>query len=413
MTAESGAAAGSSRAIFISYRRDDSEGEAGRLYDDLVRAYGDTSVFMDVAGIDPGVDFRQAIDKNVSGCGVLLAVIGPTWATIAGHDGTRRLDNPEDYVRLEISSALKRGIPVIPVLVHDARMPALDQLPEDLKDLRYRNSVELTHARWNSDVTLLIGALKNYVHVNLASETQPVHATVSVQLPAPQGAKSEPAKGSKLPLMLGLGGLSVALVVLLALLWVRSRQPSPGLQGEPPETQSQPQPAVTQPAAAQPSATSGAATASPAAATPAGSSAAPSPQAGAGSPAASGTALPPAPSAFLGQWRTAEAVPGADPVDRLSISDVQGQIVVQLWGRCEMKGECDWGSRPAAMRGSDLVTGAWQVRNSRQEIENKRTVILTLTLAGDSLQALVRNQTQSPDGQIINGHRQVQFVRAQ
>lgn len=411
MTAGGEAVAGSGRAIFISYRRDDTEGEAGRLFDDLVRAYGDTSVFMDVAGIDPGVDFRQAIDKNVSGCGVLLAVIGPSWATIVGHDGTRRLDNPEDYVRLEISSALKRGIPVIPVLVHDARMPALDQLPEDLKDLRYRNSVELTHARWNSDVTLLIDALKNYVHVNLAEQTEPVHATVPVQLPAPQGTKSEEVKGSKLPLMLGLGGLSVALVVLLALLWVRSRQPSPGLQGEPPETQSQPQPAVTQPSAAS---GSGSTTAQPAAgSTNSGSSAAPSSQVGAGSPAAPGTALPPAMSAFLGKWRTAEAVPGADAVDRLSISDVQGQLVVELWGRCEARGECDWGSRPAAMRGSDLVTGAWQVRNSPKEIEDKRTVILTLTVAGDSLQALVRNKTQSPNGRIMNGHRQVQFVRAQ
>ena len=154
-------AQGKGRAIFISYRRDDTEGEAGRLFDDLVRAYGDDSVFMDVAGIQPGLDFRKAIDDNVVGCGVLLAVIGPTWATITGRDGTRRLDNPDDYVRLEIASALKRSIPVIPVLVHDSQMPGLEQLPEDLKDLRYRNSVELTHARWNSDVALLVSALKS------------------------------------------------------------------------------------------------------------------------------------------------------------------------------------------------------------------------------------------------------------
>src|ERR1700728_52475 len=176
------------RAIFISYRRDDTEGEAGRLFDDLVRAYGDDSVFMDVAGIQPGLDFRKAIDTNVSGCGVLLAVIGPTWAAITGSDGTRRLDNANDYVRLEIATALARNIPVIPVLVHDAHMPALDLLPDDLKDLRYRNSVELTHARWNSDVALLIGALKSYVSVNQAHKTETVHATIPVQLPAPQSA---------------------------------------------------------------------------------------------------------------------------------------------------------------------------------------------------------------------------------
>ena len=76
-------------AIFISYRRDDSEGEAGRLFDDLTRAFGGDAVFMDVSGIDPGIDFRKAIDDNVACCGVLLAMIGPTWATITGTDGQR------------------------------------------------------------------------------------------------------------------------------------------------------------------------------------------------------------------------------------------------------------------------------------------------------------------------------------
>jgi hypothetical protein len=205
------------RAIFISYRRDDSEGEAGRLFDDLVRAYGDSSVFMDVAGIQPGLDFRKAIDANVSGCGVLLAVIGPTWATVTGSDGARRLDNPSDYVRLEIATALARNIPVIPVLVHDAHMPALDLLPDDLKDLRYRNSVELTHARWNSDVALLIGALKSYVTVNTSTQTETVHATVPVQLPAPQpAAPAEPAKKSKLGLWIGIGtAAALALAIVL------------------------------------------------------------------------------------------------------------------------------------------------------------------------------------------------------
>lgn len=172
-------------AIFISYRRDDTEGEAGRLFDDLTRAFGSNAVFMDVAGIEPGIDFRKAIDDNVAGCGVQLAIIGPTWATIAGADGQRRLDNPNDYVRLEIASALKRNIAVIPVLVHDAHMPHGDQLPDDVKDLAYRNSVEITHARWNSDVQLLIKALTQYVHSTKATEGDTVHANVPVQLPRP------------------------------------------------------------------------------------------------------------------------------------------------------------------------------------------------------------------------------------
>src|ERR1700721_2727477 len=78
------------RAIFISYRRDDAEGGAGKLYDDLVRVYGEDSVFMDVAGIAPGSDFRKAIDDNVAGCGVFLAVVRPEGATLTGESGGRR-----------------------------------------------------------------------------------------------------------------------------------------------------------------------------------------------------------------------------------------------------------------------------------------------------------------------------------
>jgi len=151
------------RAIFISYRRDDSEGQAGRLYDDLSRRFGDASVFMDVTAIEPGLDFRKVIDHNVASCGVLLAVIGPGWLEAKDESGQRRLDNPTDFVRLETASALKRDIPVVPVLVHGARMPRSDQLPEDLGELAYRNGLELTHARWDSDVEVLVKALQRHV----------------------------------------------------------------------------------------------------------------------------------------------------------------------------------------------------------------------------------------------------------
>ena len=160
--------------IFISYRREDSEGEAGRLFDDLVRTFGDKSVFLDVAGISPGRDFRKEIEKKLSGCGVLLAMIGPTWASSLDSDGLRRLDNPNDFVRLEIATALSRDIPVIPVLVRGAKMPRQDNLPADLRDLPYRNSVELSHTRWNSDVTLLNAALRQYASESgAASQSTP------------------------------------------------------------------------------------------------------------------------------------------------------------------------------------------------------------------------------------------------
>ncbi len=147
------------RAIFISYRRDDTEGHAGRLFEDLRDRFGKHAVFMDVAGIEPGRDFRRVIEQQVASCGVLLALIGKNWLTAADANGKRRLDDAADFVRLETASALKRDIPVIPVLVHDAAMPRAEQLPDDLKDLAFRNGVELTHARWSSDVQLLIDAL--------------------------------------------------------------------------------------------------------------------------------------------------------------------------------------------------------------------------------------------------------------
>lgn len=149
------------RAIFVSYRRDDSEGEAGRLYDDLIEMFGDRSVFMDVTDITAGRDFRKAIDENVAQCGVLLAVIGPGWVNARNESGARRLDDAGDFVRLEIASALKRDVPVIPLLVHGARMPRPDQLPDDLKDLAYRNCVEVTHARWKSDIKALAKPLRS------------------------------------------------------------------------------------------------------------------------------------------------------------------------------------------------------------------------------------------------------------
>jgi TIR domain len=154
------------RAIFISYRRDDAEGQAGRLFDDLVSHFGEGAVFMDVAGIEPGTDFRRAIDTHVASCGVLLAVIGKSWLDAKDESGRRRLEDAGDFVRLETASALKRDIPVVPVLVQDARMPRAEQLPSDLKELAFRNGVELTHARWDSDVQVLVKTLERHVKPN-------------------------------------------------------------------------------------------------------------------------------------------------------------------------------------------------------------------------------------------------------
>jgi hypothetical protein len=150
-------------AIFISYRRSDSQGEAGRLFDDLIRNFGARAVFMDVVAIDAGQDFRKAIEDSLGNCGVLLAMIGPGWLSAADEHGSRRLDSEADYVRLEIAAALRRDIPVVPVLVRGAKVPRTEQLPADLADLAYRNAVELTHARWKSDMKFVVKALRPLV----------------------------------------------------------------------------------------------------------------------------------------------------------------------------------------------------------------------------------------------------------
>lgn len=161
--------------IFISYRRDDSEGEAGRLSDDLTENFSENSVFMDVDAIQPGRDFRKAIDESIDKCSVLLAILGPGWLESKNALGQKRLEDESDFVRLEIAAALRRDIPVVPVLVRSAKMPKAEQLTQDLRELAYRNAVELTHARWKSDLQLLIRALKPYLQHG--GDVPPVTAT--------------------------------------------------------------------------------------------------------------------------------------------------------------------------------------------------------------------------------------------
>lgn len=150
------------RAIFISYRRNDAEGHAGRLFKDLDERFGSDAVFMAVADIEPGRDFRRVIEQHVTSCGVLLAVVGKSWIDSKDESGRSRLDDPGDFVRLETATALKRDIPVVPVLVQGARIPKAEELPADLQDLAFRNAFELTHTRWDSDVEVLTKALRAY-----------------------------------------------------------------------------------------------------------------------------------------------------------------------------------------------------------------------------------------------------------
>jgi uracil-DNA glycosylase family 4 len=146
--------------IFINYRRQDSEGYAGRLYDHLLRHFDAEQVFMDVDSIPPGVDFVTFLDDAIAQCDVLLAVMGAQWEDVCESDGTRRLMLETDFVRVEIASALRQKKIVIPVLVGGGKMPSTANLPDDLKPLLRRNSFEVKHAQFAADVDRLADAIR-------------------------------------------------------------------------------------------------------------------------------------------------------------------------------------------------------------------------------------------------------------
>jgi len=127
--------------IFISYRREETAYPAGWLYDRLVEHFGQGQIFKDVDSIALGDDFVEVITAAVARCDVLLALIGDRWLTITSEDGQRRLEDPGDFVRLEIEAALTRGIRVIPVLVDGARMPRAGDLPASLAKLVRRQAL--------------------------------------------------------------------------------------------------------------------------------------------------------------------------------------------------------------------------------------------------------------------------------
>jgi hypothetical protein len=191
--------------IFISYRRDDSEGEAGRLSDDLEEIFAEHSIFMDVNAIQPGRDFRKAIDESIHKCSVLLAILGPSWLSSKDASGQRRLDDDSDFLRLELVSALKREIPVIPVLIRGTKMPRPEQLPDDLKELAFRNAVELTHARWKSDLQVLVRALRPYLQDPAecapATGTDQTAGRLGAALLTPQAVRETTASGIEKPVL--------------------------------------------------------------------------------------------------------------------------------------------------------------------------------------------------------------------
>jgi hypothetical protein len=146
--------------IFFSYRREDDPGFAGRLFDKLEERFGRDRLFMDVDSIPVGRDFAQMLEDQVRQCGIVLAIIGRSWIDIKDSSGHRRLDRSDDFVRIEIESALKLGKRIIPVLVNGADMPRVEALPESLQPLATRNAIQITHKRFKSDLQSLISVIE-------------------------------------------------------------------------------------------------------------------------------------------------------------------------------------------------------------------------------------------------------------
>lgn len=201
--------------VFISYRRDDAAGYAGRLHEALERKLGDGVVFRDVDTLQPGEDFVKAIDVRLSACSVVLVLIGREWLDASRPDGTRRLHEPYDFVRLEIASALAQpNVRVIPVLIEDAAMPSERDLPEPIRLLARRHAISLRDEAWDSDVDRLADVIEPSTSQNRrvvtasSSRVAPWLAAGAVGLAAVawlvvgalrSGPVTEPASSDELP----------------------------------------------------------------------------------------------------------------------------------------------------------------------------------------------------------------------
>lgn len=157
--------------IFISYRREDSIACAGRLYDRLADHFGEQHIFMDIDNMRVGLDFVEQIEQAVQACDVLIAVIGRGWLTAENEEGQRRLDNPYDFVRLEIQAALERDIPVVPLIVGGAEIPKASDLPDHLAKLARRHAMKMSDERFRADAERLIEQISEYVKEKESKDT--------------------------------------------------------------------------------------------------------------------------------------------------------------------------------------------------------------------------------------------------
>ena len=210
--------------IFISYRREETPWLARSLCDRLCAHFDRNQIFMDLDTIAPGENFLKAIEKTVSECDVLIAVIGAGWLTSKDEQGGRRLDNPADFVRMEIATALRRDIRVIPVLVDGVSMPPADDLPEDLKQLVFRNALQVEATHFDADCKKLVTTIEQELEKTAAERRQRERRArvKSTNRGAPDGKEKQ--KGRILtpehPRLRLLARLSLVACVLFLLSWL-------------------------------------------------------------------------------------------------------------------------------------------------------------------------------------------------
>jgi TIR domain len=160
--------------IYISYRRQDSAGFAGRISDRLSASFGSQNVFVDIDTIAPGADFAASITEEVRLADVFLVLIGPNWANARTADGARRIEDPDDFVRREVESAIGLKKPVIPVLLGGERIPDPQQVPVSLRQITLVNAISVAHATFHHDIDLLIAGIRSIIETK-ASELEPGH----------------------------------------------------------------------------------------------------------------------------------------------------------------------------------------------------------------------------------------------
>ena len=170
--------------VFICHRREKSAFAARAIHDRVVQRLDRDNVFLDVDSIGLGIDWSKELTERVGACDALIAVIGKNWISSADKDNQRRIDDPDDFVRIEIEAALKRDVRVIPVLVDGAAMPKADELPESLKGLARRQGTEVSHTRFDADVEKLTRALVSIMDAAKAKRQREERETSQPAIPA-------------------------------------------------------------------------------------------------------------------------------------------------------------------------------------------------------------------------------------